>query len=522
LQPTDLSQYISDRHEDDIFCVAPAEQNKPQSIQNKEADAFPVLFPDGQNTFSGTRPVKLTLSQYVKSRFYSKDSRYAKNPEYLFYLQYLKEFNEVMSSARISLRKGMSNRGAGTVTVGELTTSANLRQMVHRNEGYKFLAKVRGSSPYWEKTMRDLCAVVKQRGIPTWFASFSAADRRWPEIVRAILEQEGKPVPDEMDWSDHCKVINSNPVIAAIMFDKRTHHLMKDLIQSGAHPVGTVVDYFYRIEFQQRGWPHIHALFWVKDAPRIDHSRDSEVVEFIDRYVTCKLPSETDTDLREKVTSLQTHSKRHTKSCKKGGKACRFNFPRPPSTRTFISRPIPSPEGVSPAVWKNDAKLKLVKVWELVAQENCDTLSASDVLNQAGLTQEELEECLGRLATKITIVLKREPAECWINQYNPHLLRAWNANIDIQYVVDAYSCISYILSYISKKESEEGELLKAAQKEAREGNHDAVKELRTIGQVYVTHREVSIMECIWRALGLMLKFCTREVIWIPADEQSTR
>lgn len=112
--------------------------------------------------------------------------------------------------------------------------------------------------------------------------------------------------------------------------------------------------------------------------------------------------------------------------------------------------------------------------------------------------------------------------ECWINQHNEHLLEAWNANIDIQYVVDAYSCICYILSYISKKESEEGQLLKAAQKEAREGNHDAVKELRTIGSVYCTQREVSIMECIWRATGLQLKRCTREVIWIPADEKATR
>ena len=71
--------------------------------------------------------------------------------------------------------------------------------------------------------------------------------------------------------------------------------------------------------------------------------------------------------------------------------------------------------------------------------------------------------------------MKREPKECWINQYNTYILDGWDANIDIQYVVDAYSCISYILSYISKKESEEGQLLKTAQKEAREGNNEAVK-----------------------------------------------
>ena len=124
--------------------------------------------------------------------------------------------------------------------------------------------------------MQELCAVAKQCGIPIWFTSFSAADRRWPEIVTAILTLDGKDVPDTMDGSEHCKVINSNPVVAAAMFDKRAHHLVKDLIQSDAQPLGEIVDYFYRIEFQQRGWPHIHALFWVKDAPKLGVAGSAE------------------------------------------------------------------------------------------------------------------------------------------------------------------------------------------------------------------------------------------------------
>ena len=60
------------------------------------------------------------------------------------------------------------------------------------------------------------------------------------------------------------------------------------------------------------------------------------------------------------------------------------------------------------------------------------------------------------------------------------------------------------------------------QKEAREGNVEAVKDLHRLGHVYLTHREVSIMEGIWRATGMKLKACSRETQWIPADEQSTR
>ena len=80
----------------------------------------------------------------------------------------------------------------------------HLMKLIQKNDGYKYLTNVRGSAPYWEATIRDMCAMVRQLGIPTWFCSFSAADRRWPEIVKAILTLQGKDVPDEVDWTDFC------------------------------------------------------------------------------------------------------------------------------------------------------------------------------------------------------------------------------------------------------------------------------------------------------------------------------
>ncbi len=85
---------------------------------------------------------------------------------------------------------------------------------------------------------------------------------------------------------------------------------------SPSHPIGKTVDYFYRVEFQQRGSPHVHCLFWIENAPRIDLNTDEEVVRFIDEYVTCELPSE-DEKLLDIVTSVQQHSKHHSKTCKK-------------------------------------------------------------------------------------------------------------------------------------------------------------------------------------------------------------
>ena len=58
------------------------------------------------------------------------------------------------------------------------------------------------------------------------------------------------------------------------------------------------------------------------------------------------------------------------------------------------------------------------------------------------------------------VVLKRDPDECFINNDNPSVMLAWQANMDIQYVLNAYACVMYVASYIMKIERSIGELLK--------------------------------------------------------------
>ena len=52
------------------------------------------------------------------------------------------------------------------------------------------------------------------------------------------------------------------------------------------------------------------------------------------------------------------------------------------------------------------------------------------------------------------LILKRECKERFINNYNPEMIRAWNANMDIQLVVDPYAVVSYITCYMRKDETQ--------------------------------------------------------------------
>ena len=65
-----------------------------------------------------------------------------------------------------------------------------------------------------------------------------------------------------------------------------------------------MTQYFDRIEFQQRGFPHPYAILWVQDSPQPTTS-DMNMCSFVDKYVRTYLP--TDTHLNELVTSRQTH-----------------------------------------------------------------------------------------------------------------------------------------------------------------------------------------------------------------------
>lgn len=42
------------------------------------------------------------------------------------------------------------------------------------------------------RTMKDLYAMIRQLGIPTWFATFSAGETRWDETMDALKSQNDK------------------------------------------------------------------------------------------------------------------------------------------------------------------------------------------------------------------------------------------------------------------------------------------------------------------------------------------
>ncbi|KAL3987658.1 hypothetical protein ACER0C_014773 [Sarotherodon galilaeus] len=284
-------------------------------------------------------------------------------------------------------------------------------------------------------------------------------------------------------------------------------------------PLGKVIDYFYRVEFQHRGSPHIHCLLWVEGAPVFEEDDEQTVVNFINKYITAQLPDpHKQPKLYKKVTEVQKHSKNHTKTCFRSlSSGCRFGFPKPPCNETMITRPSEDDE-----LEVETAKNKLRPLNQLLNEPETASMSLEQLLARCKLTHAEYERYLNKMNTRSTIILKRDPKDSWINGYNPYLLEAWNSNIDISFVLDAFSAANYLMKYISKKEGGLSEYLKTVIENSHKDSVNECDEMRAVMQAYSKKREISAQECVARACGLHMKQCSRAVIFIPTDDNPVK
>lgn len=225
-----------------------------------------------------------------------------------------------------------------SLKAGDLKQDGGLQKLVHHDEGYKFLRALRGSPPYFEKAKRDLFAMIRQLGTATLFCSFSSAETQWIHLLRILghLVNHKKYSDDELknlNWEEKCRLIQNDPVTCARHFDYQVNTFIRHFLLSKGEPLGPISDWFYRVEYQQRGSPHIHMLIWIENAPKFGEDSDSKVTSFIDKIITCEKP--TDNPELLELVNRQVH--RHSRTChKKAKNECRFNYPQPPMRQTVI------------------------------------------------------------------------------------------------------------------------------------------------------------------------------------------
>ena len=99
------------------------------------------------------------------------------------------------------------------------------------------------------------------------------------------------------------------------------------------------------------------------------------------------------------------------------------------------------------------------------------------------MTEEEYINAVRSSIKNETIFLRRRVDERNINNYNPLTLATWQANMDIQFIVNGHACASYILDYVTKGERGLSNTLRACSKDAVVRGLNMSQHFKNIGKV---------------------------------------
>lgn len=104
---------------------------------------------------------------------------------------------------------------------------------------------------------------IWQLGSTSLFCSFSSAETKWLHLLRVLGQ-----LLDHKDYNDDkCRLILSDPVICVRHFDCQSNIFLEQSLRSDMALLTKIKDWFFRVEYQQRGSPHIHMLIWLEGAP---------------------------------------------------------------------------------------------------------------------------------------------------------------------------------------------------------------------------------------------------------------
>ena len=439
-------------------------------MENGEEMAFPWLFPQGRNGFKEERPYKLSAHMYFRCRLYNRFGHFRKDIMYLLHLaasydlQCLKR--EIGTYLRIT---GTEREGYGSSQMTASYVRNSQRDPDFVKNSYMFMKNIRGTIAYFKDALNNLLAMVRCLGPPTLFITLSADDLHWPELGMLL---ENLDYHDAARKASFLGSMREDPLMAAIHFERRFDALMKYVINSQEHPIGKVKDFFYRVEFQNRGSCHYHIFFWIENIPQ-DISCDTRdiLVQYIDSVIKTDVPDESDVELCQLVKRLQTHG--HSKYCQKTPASfCRFKFPFAPCDRTKL-------------------------------------YTHADIIQKRGKFY----------------ATKRSANAGFINAYNPVILRHFRFNMDIQLVNNAESVAYYICAYICKSEPDElrnalGNLISAVFPQTE--NLSAFKKLWKVGTTVLRHRRLTAQEAAFRMSNLKMISTSRTSVYLNARPPQMR
>ena len=221
---------------------------------------FPEIYTGTGRISNKDRPSPVNYSDIIKAEIQNTDRRAAQNMPNLFYKLRKSQIKHVSGKGLVSIRRKAGEK----VKTKAKFTDKEMETMKSVHEGQSIFKDFRLSPPYLAKAKRNAFAMVRQKGKPAYFMSFSIADTKWPWFLTTLGVTVNNTIPtlkdvENMSWSEKQDLLNKDPIKTAMLFQ----HMVLTLISHLKHPccpLGKMTDFFYRVEGQKRGKLHLHTF----------------------------------------------------------------------------------------------------------------------------------------------------------------------------------------------------------------------------------------------------------------------
>lgn len=145
----------------------------------------------------------------------------------LLHNNYIVEAKQILGDcSHFIWRRKPAKRNDTPLTACQVKDKVAMNAFMCKDKAYHFMKNVRGSPAYYQRMFYDLLAMMRQLGTPTcWFLTLSAADMKWPDMIKTIARQYGVMYTDEqvnnLSFEEKSSWLRRNPITAARHFQYR-------------------------------------------------------------------------------------------------------------------------------------------------------------------------------------------------------------------------------------------------------------------------------------------------------------